>query len=173
MHTTKWIWLFQSSFSSWGYRNRCSHMSCSGSYHRVQRRHQAGEDLLPGGHQRDLQLASGVGPDAVTCQFPHLSHASAGTRWTQFRQKATARHRQTAESECAHMQQQQRPAGKAVWAKIISFDFKQIEAQVQRISRRQEDGGGRREKERYLSLDFSGWLIKGDSYDGIDIMSNI
>lgn len=65
------------------------------TYHWVEGRHQAGEDLLSGWHQRDLWLAAGVRPDAVACQLPDLSHASAGTGWTQFRQAATERHRQT------------------------------------------------------------------------------
>lgn len=63
--------------------------SWSKTYHWVQRRHQAGEDFLSGRHQRDLRLATGVGPDAITCQLPHLSHASAGTPPAQLSRAAT------------------------------------------------------------------------------------
>lgn len=48
------------------------------TYHWVEGRHQAGEDLLPGRRHRHLEFSSGVGPDAVACQLPHLGHASVG-----------------------------------------------------------------------------------------------
>ena len=97
--------------------------AASGTYHRVQGRHQAGEDLLSGRHQR---LAPGARPDAVACQLPHLSHASAGDRGTQLRQMTTVRCRQNPACvmfvhSCTHAHSKQPPSDS------ICFDFTQME----------------------------------------------